>query len=205
MNQTNTIAIYQTELQAIAVKMLGSIVDAEDMVQEAFLKWLTTDHSKIHNPKSYLVRIVTNNCLNFLNSAHRKKIDFFDTLSALDLHFQQYAKEPEVTKIDRENEISVALAVIHKKLPPLEKAIYLLREIFEFDYEDLQDLFDKKKDHCRQLFCRAKEKLNQEKKKLSLPLPKQHQLMKNFSLACNLGHLSDFINELSLEVRVSLA
>ena len=80
MTHTQAISLYQPMLQSIAYKMVGSIADAEDIVQDTFLKWLSVDHKRIDNTKSYLVRAVTNNCINHINSLNRKKNEFLDSI-----------------------------------------------------------------------------------------------------------------------------
>lgn len=199
MSQTQTISLYQPLLYAIALRMVGSLQDAEDIVQDTFVKWLTIDHEKIENTKAYLIRTVTNNCINHLNSFRKKKSEYFSQLKQSEL-MEKY-REFELPKFDLENELSEALAQIHKKLEPLEKGIYLLREVFDFEYEDLQEIFGKKKENCRQLFSRAKEKLHQENRTKKPAAESQPlQLLEGFKKACNFGQLSEFVNQISLEV-----
>ena len=102
--------------------MLGSLADAEDIVQDTFLKWLSIDHKKIHNTKAYLVKSVTNNCINHLNSLKRKKEECLESLNLASL-MDKYI-DIDVSKLDLDCEITAALNVIHKKLEPLEKAIF---------------------------------------------------------------------------------
>lgn len=198
MSQTQTISLYQPLLYAIALRMVGSLQDAEDIVQDTFVKWLTIDHEKIENTRAYLIRTVTNNCINHLNSFRKKKSEYFSNLKNSEL-LEKY-REFEFPKFDLENELSEALTLIHKKLEPVEKGIYLLREVFDFEYEDLQEIFGKKKENCRQLFSRAKEKLQQENRKKTSTDTQPLQLLESFKKACNFGQLSEFVNQISQEV-----
>ena len=102
--------------------------------------------------------------------------------------------------IDLEHELSSALAVIHKKLEPVEKAVYLLREVFNFDYDELQEIVNKKKENCRQLFSRAKEKLSIDTAKLNFEIGNSSQLFESFKKACCLGEASELIDNLKLEI-----
>ncbi len=179
--------------------MVGSWEDAEDIVQDTFTKWLTLDQQKIQNTKAYLVKSVTHNCINHLNAFKKRNIRYLSTFKAGEL-IEKY-KELDFAKFDLESEVAAALAMIHKKLEPLEKGIYLLREIFNVDYEDLQELFGKKKENCRQLFCRAKEKLKQETSKSKTEVSQPFRLLEHFRNACTLGHLSDFMHQLVQEAR----
>jgi len=198
MSQAQTISLYQPLLYAIALRMVGSLQDAEDIVQDTFVKWLTIDQEKIENTRAYLVRTVTNNCINHLNSFRKKKSEYLSQMKNIEL-LERY-RDFEFPRFDLENELSEALAVIHKKLEPVEKGIYLLREVFDFEYEDLQHIFGKKKENCRQLFSRAKEKLQKENKK-EKATPTQ-PLLESFKKACNFGQVSEFVSQINLETKI---
>ncbi len=202
IDQAQTIALYQPTLQAIAMKMVGSLQDAEDIVQETFLKWLTAEKEKIKNTKAYLIKAVTNNCLNHLESLKRKKQQYLDNLNPSELI--DWGKVSDFAKIDFEQEVSAALNVLHKKLEPLEKGVFVLREVFNFDYEELQQIFDKKKENCRQLVSRAKAKLFDQTSKAKTPVTSKKQFLTSFQNACDLGQISDFIQELGQDLSAKI-
>src|SRR5690349_17452524 len=144
-------------MQAIAMRLLRCKADAEDIVQETFIKWLNTEQEKIQNTKAYLIKAVTNNCLNHLQALKRKKEECLESI-----HWNEFVekfRETDFSHIDLEAELSKAFQVLQQKLEPLERAVYVLKEAFDFDYKALQETLDKKQEHCRQLFCRAKKKL----------------------------------------------
>lgn len=190
MNQTTTIALYQPMLQGIAYKMLGCMHDAEDMVQDAFLKYLSVDPAKINNTKAYLIRVVTNNCLNHINSLKQKKKDYLESVK-----LPEVFEKIDFSHLDLKHEIHSALAVLHKKLGPLERGLFLLREGFDFEYDELQQIFNKKKDHCRQLVCRAKEKLNKETEKFTYSFDSQ-KYFEAVKKACAEGSFTDLLGQL---------
>ena len=202
MNQSQAIALYQPLLHQIALKMVGSLADAEDIVQDTFLKWLSTNTEKIENTRAYLIKAVTNNCINHLEALKRKKDECLQNLNPSELI--DWYKEKEFFRFDMENEISAALNVIQKKLEPLEKGIFVLRELFDFDYEELQHIFDKKKENCRQLFSRAKGKLSEETGKVKTDVA-NHSIIDNFKKACNFGSPADFIKEVKREMNLKLS
>ena len=181
--------------------MVGSLADAEDIVQDTFVKWLSIDHQKIRNTKAYLVKAVTNNCINHLNALMNKREEYLDHLNlgevANKLDF-------DLSRIDIDTEVAAALAVVHKKLAPLERAIFLLREVFDFDYEDLQLLFDKKKDNCRQIFSRAKEKLSKTTSDIKIDISIPSSIITNFANACKLGVPADFLHDLKKDITAKL-
>jgi RNA polymerase sigma factor (sigma-70 family) len=190
MDQSQTIALYQPMLQTIAYNLVRCKQDAEDIVQETFMKWLSAEQHKIQNTKAYLIKAVTNNCLNHLNSIKRKKEEYLDNVSEAFLKF----KETNLSHLDIDFDITNALSVVSHKLEPLERAVYLLKEVFDFDYDLLQETLNKKKDHCRQLFCRAKKKLSDETSKISMPSPAG--LIASFRNACDIDNPAVLIQEL---------
>ncbi len=198
MDYAQTITLYQPLLQSIAYNLVRCKEDAEDIVQETFAKWLTIDHQRIENTKAYLIKAVTNNCLNHLSSLKRKKEEYFDHINLQEL-FTKF-KETNLSKIDLDVNLDAAFKIMHDKLGPLERAVYVLKEAFDFDYDELQQLLNKKKDHCRQLFCRAKKKLEEETSKIHFSLPDTFSMMKSFREACEKGNPSHLIEELKKHI-----
>jgi RNA polymerase sigma-70 factor (ECF subfamily) len=193
VTQTQVIAVYQPTLQAIAVRMLGSMTDAEDAVHDTFLKWLTIDTTKIENIKAYLVRMVTNACLNIINARNRRKSTPLEEFEEV---LEDKNVENTLTLFDVENQLNEAWAFMHRKLEPVERGIFVLRELFNVDYEDLQVIFDRKADNCRKIVSRAKEKLKTpELPKLPISLPSL-PLLESFRNACHKGHLAPLISDL---------
>ena len=198
MSQDQKIAHYQPLLHAIAYNIVRCKADAEDIVQETFLKWLTLGPNTVENTKAYLITAVKNNCLNHINSLRHKKEELLSqsNLSEIINRF----KETNFAHLDIEIELAKALKVLNSKLEPLERAVFLLKEVFDFDYDVLQVTFDKKKEHCRQLFCRAKKKLAEETSKINFDLPDSAVFMDLFRKACDFGNASELILELKREV-----
>lgn len=202
MSNEQAILSYQPLLHAIAYKIVRCKADAEDIVQETYLKWLSTGPKKIENTKAYLITAVKNNCLNHVSTLRRKKEELFNqnNISEIITRF----KESNFAHLDLEIELAKAIKLIHAKLEPLERAVFLLKEVFEYDYEVLQLTLDKKKEHCRQLLCRAKKKLSEETSKLNFELPDAVQLIEKFNKACDFGNASELINELKKDIAAAL-
>ena len=198
MDQSQVILQYRPVLCSIAYKMTGCFAVAEDIVHDTFLKWLRIDLSTIKNIKAYLVRAVTQNCINYLKSAQNRLTEFWDPDKADEIKEENTASFHDQSELN--HEMKAALAHIDQQLPPLEKAIYLLREGFDFEYEDLQELFEKKKEHCRQLFSRATKKLRQASlKKPNIQMPKS-RFLENFKAASQKGQLSELIQNLLKDI-----
>jgi RNA polymerase sigma factor (sigma-70 family) len=198
MNHAEAITLYQPTLQSIAYNLLRCKADAEDVVQETFLKWLSVDTSRIENTKAYLIRSVTNNCLSHLSSLRKKKEEYLDSINVTE--FLHRFRENNFAHLDLETDLAKALKVLHAKLEPLERAVYLLKEVFDFDYETLQVALDKKKDHCRQLVCRAKKKLNEGTSKMHFDLPDASSLLNSFKRACDLGNAEELVQDLRRDI-----
>jgi RNA polymerase sigma factor (sigma-70 family) len=198
LNQAQTIALYQPTLHAIAMKLLRCKADAEDIVQETFIKWLNAEQEKIRNTKAYLVRAVTNNCLNHLQALKRKKEEYLESFHWPD--FVEKFRESDFANMDIEQELKKAFHVLQHKLEPLERAVYLLKEAFDFDYKSLQELLNKKQEHCRQLFSRARKKIAEEKIRLNSVIDEKTVLMKSFCNSCDVGHAAELIHELQRDI-----
>lgn len=202
LDRSQTIALYQPTLQAIAMRILKCKADAEDIVQETFIKWLNAEHEKIQNTKAYLIRAVTNNCITHLQALKKKKTEYLESFHWPD--FVERFMESDFSQMEIEHKLSKAFHVLHHKLEPLERAVYVLKEAFDFDYKALQELLDKKQEHCRQLFCRAKKKLNDERDRLNVVIHEKTGLMKSFMDSCDLGHATDLINQLRNDINSAL-
>lgn len=180
------------------MRMLKSKADAEDMVQETFIKWLSQDQETIQNTKAYLIRAVTNNCINHLNALKKKPLQYLESF-----HWQEIVEKlkdtTDFSNIDLESELNRALQIIQHKLEPLERAVYVLKEVFDFDYKALQQVLDKKQDHCRQLFCRAKKKLKEETDHFSSSFqPRKTALLDSFRKACDFGQPLELVAQLNV-------
>ncbi len=197
MNQAQTIALYQPLLQSIAYNLVRCKQDAEDIVQETFLKWLNAEQEKIQNTKAYLIRSVTNNCLNHLHVLKRKKEEYIESIHIPD--FILAWKESSLNNMDLDTYLASAIKTIHQKLEPMERAVYLMKEVFDFDYDTIQTAVDRKKDHCRQLLCRAKQKLNDEKERIQTDMPSISALVDSFKKACS-GDSEELINKLKRDI-----
>jgi|SRR5690349_19170046 len=179
--------------------MLRSKADAEDIVQETFIKWLSQEQEKIKNTKAYLITAVRNNCINHLNALKRKKVEYLESIHWPEI-VEKIKETTDLSHLDLEAELSKAFHVLQSKLEPLERAVYVLKEVFDFDYKALQQLLDKKQDHCRQVFCRAKKKLQDETNHFNAVFqPKKAALLESFRKACDFGQPLDLIAQLRLK------
>jgi RNA polymerase sigma-70 factor (ECF subfamily) len=197
MNPAQAITLYQPLLYRIAYNQVRCRQDAEDIVQETFIKWLNTEQEKIHNLKAYLITAVTNNCLKHLDSLKRKKEACLEALHTPE--FVTRIMELNLAHIDLDAHLAGALKALHVRLEPLERAVFLLKEVFDADYDTLHTLLGKKKEHLRQLVSRAKKKLVAKKAALHVDLSAVTSLLENFKKACQ-GDSDELINALKRDI-----
>ena len=94
--------------------------------------------------------------------------------------------------------------MLYAKLEPLERAVFLMKEVFDFDYQSIQETLNKKQDHCRQLLCRAKKKLSESTPTVNFEIPNVSKMLDSFREACTLENAEKFVNELRQDVITSL-
>jgi RNA polymerase sigma-70 factor, ECF subfamily len=177
--------------------MLGSIVEAEDLVQEVFLKAYQMDELVIENKKAYLCKMMTNRCLDFVKSARNKKEQYVGPWNPEPLLLEKSADfDPSEYVLQKEG-LSIAYLRLMEHLSPDERAVLLLREVLDFSYLEIANIIEKKEENCRKVFSRAKQKilkvenesLNYEKNKSII-----HRFIEAFQTQ-NTGALIELISE----------
>ena len=192
---------YRPYLFAIAYRMLGSAMDAEDMVQETYLRYQTTPPETISSLKAFLTTIITRLCMDQLHLARRKR----------ELYVGPWLPEPINTamtaeaidpqeRVDTEETISLAFLLLMEQLQPIERAVFLLREVFEYDYSEIANFLGKSEAACRQSFSRAKKHLADHRPRVQAPADTQKQLLSGFLQALQAGEMSPLMNLLAEDV-----
>ncbi len=185
-DKTDIFLEYRSLLFSVAYNMLGSVANAEDMVQETYLKWMDVDHTVIKNTKAYLVRIVTNECINFLKSAQAKHVAYVGVW--LPEPIVDQAPNAAQQSTESYHALSIGLLMLMEKLTPRERAIFILREVFAYDYKELSEIFEKTEDNCRQIFKRAKENLGRDMKRFEVDLKVHEKMLQQFLTAAEGGN-----------------
>ncbi|BDD11735.1 hypothetical protein FUAX_41670 (plasmid) [Fulvitalea axinellae] len=204
MSQTECVSQYQALLYRVAYNILGNRCDAEDAVQDVFANWFRIENTSVRNAKAYLLRAVRNTSLNL-----KRKTD------ALTSSDREIEETPETTIYDKAQgwafmaeekaeEIREAVMMMYGKLSAPERGVYVLREGFDFDYSEIAEIFEKKRDHCRQLLLRAKKRLSlPQASKASSDSDNDNGLgsfMQRFNKACQKGEMSSLIGFLQSEI-----
>src|SRR6266581_8112394 len=178
MNMVESFEGYRSYLFAIAYRMLGSAMDAEDMVQETYLRYSTTPPETITSLKAFLTTIITRLCMDQLHLARRKR----------EVYPGPWLPEPIITtttlesidpeeRVAQEESISLAFLLLLEQLQPMERAVFLLREVFEYDYAEIATFLGKSEAACRQAFSRAKKHLSEHRPRFPASPNTQRQLL----------------------------
>jgi RNA polymerase sigma-70 factor, ECF subfamily len=202
-SSTNRIAesfeSFRPLLFSIAYRMLGSASDAEDMLQEAYLRYQTTPKGEIQELKAYLCTIVTHLCLDFLKSARVQREKYIGPwLPEPVLTGEQYANPFETA--ERHESISLAFLVLLESLTPPERAVFLLHEVFDFDYREIAEMIGKSPANCRQLCHRAKAFIAERHHRFDASRETHLRLITRFLLACQEGDVQGLQDILAQDV-----
>ncbi|WP_037601089.1 RNA polymerase sigma-70 factor [Streptacidiphilus rugosus] len=185
-------------LFGIAYRMLSCSADAEDIVQDAWLKWSTVDADSISQPRAYLARTVTNLSLNRLQSAAVQRESYVGP----------WLPEPLVTAPDASGEveqaeaISLAMLVVLETLSPLERAVFLLKEVFGFSFGEIAEMLDRSEASVRQVGSRARSHVQARRPRYDAPSETRRAVTDEFLAACVGGDLNRMMELLAPEVTV---
>ncbi|MCB0017484.1 MAG: RNA polymerase sigma-70 factor [Anaerolineales bacterium] len=186
LDHTTLFQTHRPHLFAIAYRMLGTVMDAEDLVQESYLRWQKLDLLEIETPKAFLTTLITRLCIDFLRSARVQRESYIGP----------WLPEPILSErlpgvdddVARRESVSVAFLFLLEQLKPVERAAFLLREVFDYDYAEIADILDKAPANCRQIVSRARRQLSgsQPSWRLDRPVPDQAHLtlLEQFVNAC---------------------
>lgn len=181
-------------LMKLAGRMLRSEVEAEDMVQEAYLRWERAAVREVRSPKAFLTTIVTRLCLNHLKLA-RVRLEHDDAplmIESLSSEVRSPAEQAELA-----DALSDAFMTVLGNLSPTERAVFVLREAFEFDYADIGLVVDRSEENCRQILKRARERITA-KESTTLPARAQNQrVVSEFLNAAETGQFEGLLQLLS--------
>jgi RNA polymerase sigma-70 factor, ECF subfamily len=185
---------HRRTLFGIAYRMLGSVADAEDIVQEAWLRWDGAD-TDVHNPRAYLTRTVTNLALNHLGSAAVRREEYVGP----------WLPEPLVTEPDASHDVeqaesvSLAMLVVMETLSPLERAVFVLKEVFGFPYAEVARVLERTEASVRQVGHRARSHVQARRPRYAAP-DEVREVTERFLEACLGGDMNQMMELLAPDV-----
>ena len=195
---------YRSYLFAIAYRMLGSAMDAEDMVQETYLRYQATPPQTIRSLKAYLATILTRLCMDQLHLAYRKREQYVgpwlpEPILTTETAETVEAGDPE-KRVELEESVSLAFLVLLEQLQPFERAVFLLREVFGYEFAEIAAMLDKSEAACRRSFSRAKLHLQAHRPRFPASPQIHQQLLSGYLQAVQTGEIGPLMNLLSEDV-----
>jgi len=192
---------HRSFIAGLAYRMLGSIAEAEDVVQETYLRYQATPPETIRSLKAYLTTIISRHCVDQLQLARRKR----------ELYVGPWLPEPLLTEatpdeadpekhVERDESISLAFLMLLEQLQPFERAVFLLREVFEYEYAEIAVVLGLSVVNCRQLFRRAKERVAEDRPRFRPSPERQRQLVQRFLAATQRGELQALTSMLAQDI-----
>ena len=183
---------------AVAYRMLGTITDAEDAVQDAWLRWSAASRADVADPRSYLARIVTNTALNRLRSVRSRR----------EAYIGPWLPEPLLTaagpdaaeRAELAESVSVAMLVVLESLTPEERAVFVLREVFGFGYEEIGAALGRSSPAVRQLAHRAREHVQARRPRFDVDRNQQREVTERFLAAAGGGDIEGLMSVLAPDV-----
>ncbi|KXO84124.1 RNA polymerase subunit sigma-24 [Acinetobacter venetianus] len=183
----------RTFLFGLAYRLLGSVHETEDVLQEIFIKWQQQPKQDIINPQAWLTAICTRHCIDLLRSHHKSRTEYIGTW------LPEPYDQSEDLLIESDYTLSTAFLLVLEKLSAKERAAYLLHDIFNFDYIEISEFLQETQSYCRQLVTRGRKHIKAEPKMLStLPTSRQLVLLDAFKDAVhsqNIGRLKELLSE----------
>ncbi|WP_438043027.1 RNA polymerase sigma factor SigJ [Sorangium sp. So ce128] len=193
------VEIHRSFLFAIAYRMLGSAADAEDVVQEAYIRYLAVPEAEVESPKALLGTIVTRLSLNLLDSARRRRETYVGSWLPEPIWSEADALDAS-SPLARWQSVSMAFLVLLEQLSPLERAVFVLHELFDYDYAEIGRVVERTPAACRQLGFRAREHLERQRPRLP-PTPEAHrELVARFARSVGSGDLRGLVDLLAEDV-----
>lgn len=184
-------------MQSIAYRMLGSVSEAEDVVQEAFLRLERADPATIESPKAFLATVTTRIAIDELRSARARR----------ETYVGPWLPEPLVSDTEPDpaehaemsDSLSMAFLVVLESLTPTERAVFLLREAFDYDYAEIAAILDRSEASCRQLLVRARKRIEAGKPRFEATRAEQDALAERFLAAVQVGDLDGLVEMLAAD------
>ena len=180
-------------LVSVAYRILGSVSDAEDAVQEAWLRWANVDHSEIADPRAFLMRVTTRLAIDRLRRAKARRESYVGP----------WLPEPILTRQDPAEDlamaesVSMAMLVVLETLSPLERAVFVLREAFGMPHAEIADVLGRKEEAVRQLARRARDHVRERRSRFDADQTEQRRVTERFLEATSTGDLEALMEVLS--------
>jgi RNA polymerase sigma-70 factor (ECF subfamily) len=196
--QLATFEQYRGLLFSIAYRMLGSVADAEDMLQETFIRWQQTKDDNIRSPRAFLVTISSRLCVNHLQSARVQREEYIGEWLPEPIMTDPGSDPLGMLKIDES--VSMAFLILLERLRPIERAVFLLREVFEYEYAEISAILGQSEPNCRQILRRARQHVEAMRPRFRTSEGKKKELLERFLKATTSGDMEGLVVLLASDV-----
>jgi RNA polymerase sigma-70 factor (ECF subfamily) len=187
---------HRSLLMGVAYRILGRVGDAEDVVQEAWLRWTGVDHSGVEHPKAFLVQVVTRLALDRLRRIKARREDYVGPWLP-----EPLLTEPDVAeRVERNEALSLALLVVLESLSPLERSVFVLREAFDYSYAEIAEILGRSEAAARQLGSRARSHVDARQPRFESDRAMQRQVTERFLAAMAEGDMVGLLGVLAPSV-----
>jgi len=191
-------ASHRPRLLGIAHRMLGSRGDAEDLVQDVYLRWHQSTRGDVESPIAFLVTITTRLCLDRLRELKRQRVEYADP--CLSEHgIEDHMPSPEM-QVEFSEEVSMAFLAVVERLGPEERAAFLLHDVLDYDYDEMGRMLGKSEAACRQIIHRARVRLRDPRARFALTRESCERVVKKFLAAIGAGDRDTVVALLAEEV-----
>lgn len=188
---TDTFLDHRALLFGVAYRMLGRVAEAEDLVQETFVRWQRQDVASIQSPRAWLVATITRLAIDQLRSARHQREDYVGVWLPEPLVDPAVAAPDDVAALG--DSLGMAFLFMLEALGPAERAVFLLREAFDYDYEEIAAIVGKSEAACRKIVSRAKNQFARREQTEAAPSPRAEQLVQRFMGACTTGNVGELL------------
>jgi RNA polymerase sigma-70 factor, ECF subfamily len=188
---------YRHVLSRLAYRMLGSKSDADDVMQEAYMRWTKVSRDSVKSPRAYLHSIVTHLCIDQRKTIDERKQTYIGPW--LPEPIVEAASTVAQDRVEAAESVSMALLLILESLSPAERAAYLLRRIFDYPYEEISEILGKPEPGCRQLVSRAETRILEKRPRFEADPVKVERLTETFIQACSTGDLEGLVQLLAAD------
>lgn len=189
---------HRSLLFGIAYRMLGSVADAQDMVQESYLRWQQAAGETIRSPRAWLTKVVTRLCLNHLQLARVKRETYVGQWLPEPLVDEQVRDPAEAAQLA--DSLSLALLVLLETLNPVERAVFILREGFACEFSEIARIVEKSEANCRKILIRARQRIGERRPRYDVSRAETEKLITPFLTALRDGDLSAMVARLAENV-----
>jgi RNA polymerase sigma-70 factor, ECF subfamily len=187
---------HRSLLFTVAYELLGSAADAEDVLQESWLRWADVDHAQVRDPRAYLIRVVTRQALNRLRALSRSREDYVG----------EWLPEPLLTSpdvaedVELADSVSIAMLTVLETLGPTQRAVFVLRDVFEMPYDEIAEAIGKSAAAVRQIARRAREHVAARRPRTPVSRAEQQAVVERFLAALRTGQLQQLMDLMAPDV-----